>query len=60
MEEITHWYSHPINPQYPIALPNQNQNLNIVPLWAICVSLVDDPDGVDVPWNAPFRGAKSG
>ena len=48
-EEIIHWYSHPLPPQAPIALPNQNQTLKLVPLCAIRVSLADGPAGVDVP-----------
>ena len=39
MEEIIHWYFHPLHPQAPIALPNQNQTLKKMPLWVVYVSL---------------------
>ena len=45
--------------QDPIAFPNQNKTLKLVPLWEICVSLVDGPIVVAVPWNAPCCGAKA-
>ena len=47
--EIIHWCCHPLPPQAPIALPNQNQILKLVPLWDIRVFLADGPAGVDVP-----------
>ena len=49
MEEIIHWYLHPLPPQAHIDPPNQNKTLEIVPLWAIFVSIADGPAGVDVP-----------
>ena len=32
-EERIHWYFQILPPQAPISLPNQNQTLNLVPLW---------------------------
>ena len=60
MEEIIYWCFHPLPLQSPIALPNQNQTLNIVPLWYIHVSLADGPNGVSVTLNTPFHDAKAG
>ena len=60
MEEIVHWYFHPLPLQAQIALPNKNKILNIVPLWVICIFLTDGPDGADVLLHAPFDIEKSG
>ena len=59
MEEIIHWYFHPLHPQAHIAFPNQNKTLKLVPLWVICVSLVDGPAGVNLFLHAPCRDTKS-
>ena len=48
MEEIINLTFDPPPTQDPISLPNQNQTLELVPLWGICVYLVNGPAGVDV------------
>ena len=57
-KEIIHWYFHPLSPQAPICLPNQNQNLKFVPFLTIIVYLADVTTSVGVTWHVLFNGAK--
>ena len=49
----------PPPPQYYIRLPNQNENLKLVPLWYIFIFIADGVSRVNVPWHEPLNGTKS-